>query len=263
MWRIVAMIAALSGPAAAQTEAVRAELAPTGTLRAAINFGNPVLAQRDPAGGEPRGVSAVLAREVARRLGVPVTYVPFNAAGAVTDANKANPGNAWDVAFLAVDPTRAEEIAFTAPYVVIEGIYAVREASPIRANEEVDRPGVRVSVGHGSAYDLFLTRAIRSATLVRSGTSAGAIEDFARDPSLDVVAGVGQPIRGFAAAQPGFCVLPGRFMVIEQAVATPRGRDAALAYLRAVVEEAKASGLVARALAESNQRDAEVAPAAR
>ena len=243
-------------------DAARRELAPTGTLRAAINFGNPVLAQRDPAGGAPRGVSAVLAREVARRLGVPVTYVTYDAAGAVTDANRTNPGGVWDVAFLAVDPTRAEGIAFTAPYVVIEGIYAVRDASPIRANEAVDRPGVRIAVGRGSAYDLFLTRTIRAATLVRSATSAGAVEDFARDPSLDVVAGVGQPVRAFVAANPGTRVLPGRFQVIEQAVATPRGRDAGLAFLREVVEDAKRSGLVARALEESGQRDAEVAPPA-
>jgi polar amino acid transport system substrate-binding protein len=205
-------------------------------------------------------VSAELAREVARRLGVSVTYVAFDAAGRVTDANREDPGNVWDVAFLAVDPTRAEGIAFTAPYVVIEGVYAVRADSAVRANEEVDRAGLRVAVGRGSAYDLFLTREIRAATLVRSATSARAIEDFVRDPSLDVVAGVGQPMRAFAAERPGYRVLPGRFMVIEQAVATPRGREAGLAFLREVVEEAKASGLVARALAESGQRDAEVAP---
>ncbi len=269
MPRMIAMTAATlltlaAGPAAAQApDAARAALAPTGTLRAAINFGNPVLAQRDPVGGEPRGVSAELAREMGRRLGVPVTYVAYDAAGRVTESNRENPGNVWDVAFLAVDPGRAEGIAFTAPYVVIEGIYAVRADSPIRANEEVDRAGVRVAVGRGSAYDLYLTRAIRAATLVRSGTSAGAIEDFARDRSLDVVAGVGQPVRGFVAAQPGYRVLAGRFMVIEQAVATPRGRDeAGLAFLRGVVEDAKASGLVARALADSGQRDAEVAPPA-
>jgi polar amino acid transport system substrate-binding protein len=237
-------------------------LAPTGTLRAAINFGNPVLAQRDPAGGAPRGLSADLAREIARRLSVPVTYVTFNAAGQVTEANRESPGNVWDVAFLAVDPVRAEGIAFTAPYVVIEGVYAVRADSAVRANEDVDRAGLRIAVGRGSAYDLFLTRQIRAATLVRSATSAGALEDFARDPTLDVVAGVGQPVRAFAAERPGYRVLPGRFMLIEQAVATPRGREAGLAFLREVVEEAKASGLVARALADSGQRDAEVAPPA-
>ncbi len=259
--------AALLGasPALAQAPvppAARAELAPTGTLRAAINYGNPVLVQRDPAGGEPRGVSPALARALAARLGVPLTMVPFDAAGRVTEANRASGGNAWDIAFVAIDPVRSEGIAFTAPYVVIEGIYAVPIASPIRSNEEVDRAGVRISVGRGSAYDLFLTREIRNATLVRTGTSAAAISEFARD-GLEVVAGVGQPIRDFAAANPGFRALPGRFMVIEQAMAVPRGRDAALAFLRDFVEEAKASGFIARALAESNQPDAAVAPAAR
>jgi len=251
-------------PAMAQPlpAAARAELAPTGTLRAAINFGNPVLVQRDPAGGEPRGVSPALARALAARLGVPLTIVPFDAAGRVTEANRASGGTAWDIAFLAVDPVRGEGMAFTAPYVVIEGIYAVPAASAIRSNEAVDRPGVRIAVGRGSAYDLFLTREIRQATLLRSGTSASAITDFAAG-GIDVVAGVGQPIREFAATRPDVRVLPGRFMVIEQAMATPRGRDAALAALRDFVEEAKASGFIARALDESNQSDAAVAPAAR
>ena len=242
--------------------AARAELAPTGALRAAINYGNTVLVQRDPAGGEPRGVSPALAHALAARLGVPLTMVPFDAAGRVTEANRASGGNAWDIAFLAVDPVRGEGMAFTTPYVVIEGLYAVPAASPIRTNADVDRPGVRISVGLGSAYDLFLTREIRQATLVRSGTSASAITDFAAG-GLDVVAGVGQPIREFAATRPDMRVLPGRFMVIEQAMAVPHGRDAALAALRDFIEEAKASGFIARALAESNQPDAAVAPAAR
>jgi polar amino acid transport system substrate-binding protein len=242
--------------------AARAQLAPTGTLRAAINYGNTVLVQRDPTGNEPRGVSPALARALAARLGVPLTIVPFDAAGRVTEANLASGGNAWDIAFLAVDPVRGEEIAFTAPYVVIEGIYAVPATSTIRSNEEVDRPGVRISVGRGSAYDLFLTRAIRQATLVRTDTSASAISDFAAG-GIDVVAGVGQPIREFAATRADVRVLPGRFMVIEHAMAVPRGRDAALAALRDFVEEEKAFGFVARALAESNQPDAAVASPAR
>lgn len=253
-----------SGAVSAQpiSPAARAELAPTGTLRAAINFGNPVLAQRDNPADPGRGVSVTLARALAARLEVPLTLVPFDAAGKVTDANKASGGTAWDIAFLAVDPVRGEEIGFTAPYVIIEGIYAVPAASPIRRNEEVDQPGTRVSVGRGSAYDLYLTRTLKQATLVRSGTSASAIDDFAAG-GLDVLAGVGQPLRDFAATRPEVRLLPGRFMVIEQAMATPRGREAALAELRRFVEEAKASGLVARALQESRQPDAQVAPAAR
>src|SRR2546423_8448447 len=129
----------------------RKEIAPSGKLRAAINFGNPVLAQRDPATGEPRGVSVDLARELGRRLGLPVELVAYEAAGKVVDAVKTG---AWDVAFLAIDPERAGEIAFTAPYVVIEGTYAVPADSPLRAIEDVDRDGVRIAVGAKSAYDL-------------------------------------------------------------------------------------------------------------
>ena len=140
------------------------ELAPKGRLRAAINFGNSVLAQQDPAGGEPRGVSAELARELARRLGVGIGYVTFDAAGKVFEALKAG---LWDIAFLAIDPVRSAGIAFTAPYVVIEGTYVVPKDSPLRTIEDVDRDGVRVAVAQGSAYDLYLTRALRRAELVR------------------------------------------------------------------------------------------------
>src|SRR6266851_7844279 len=138
--------------------AIVKELAPTGKLRAAINFGNPVLAQKDPATGDARGVSVDLARELGRRLGLPVDLIAYDAAGKVVDAVKTG---AWDVAFLAVDPDRAAEIAFTAPYVVIEGTYAVPADSPLRAIEDVDRNGVRIAVGAKSAYDLYLTRTLK------------------------------------------------------------------------------------------------------
>src|ERR1700675_1639739 len=138
-----------------------AELAPSGRLRAAINFGNSVLAQQDPAGGEPRGVSSELARELARPFGVPIDYVAFDAAGKVFDALKAG---AWDIAFLAIDPVRAAGIDFTAPYVVIEGTYVVPAGSALRTIEDVDRAGARVAVAQGSAYDLYLTRALKHAT---------------------------------------------------------------------------------------------------
>lgn len=259
-----AMLAApalLALPARAQTApaAVAAAIAPSGTLRVAINYGNPVLAQRDPATDEPRGVSAVLAAGIARALGLPVRYTAYPAAGRVTDALASN---AWDLCFLAIDPVRARGIDFTAPYVVIEGTYLVAASSPLQRIEDVDRPGIRVAVGRGSAYDLFLTRALRQAELVRAPTSPEAIEVFRRD-RLEVAAGVGRPLRDYARANPDTRVLPGRFMQIEQAVGIPQGRDAALPWLRAFVEEAKASGLVARALAETGQADAEVAPPAR
>jgi polar amino acid transport system substrate-binding protein len=227
------------------------ELAPNGKLRAAINYGNPVLAQKG-ADGEPRGVSA----ELARRLGTPIAFVEFPSAGATFDALAQD---SWDVAFLAADPKRAERIAFSAPYVRIEGAYLVRAGSAFAANEDVDRPGVRIAVGKGSAYALYLQRALKSAKLVEAPTSAGAVDLFVSQ-RLDVAAGVRQPIEAYAKAHIDVRVLPGRFMVIDQAVATPIARLAAARYLHSFVEELKASGFVVRALAASGQMDAAIAP---
>ena len=232
------------------------ELAPSGKLRAAINFGNIVLAQKDPATGEPRGVSAELARELAKRLAVPIEFVTFDAAGKVFDALKTG---AWDIAFLAIDPTRAAEIAFTAPYVVIEGTYLVPADSPLRTIGDVDREGVRVAVGNKSAYDLYLTRTLKRAQIVRAPTSPAAIEVFVRD-NLEAAAGVKQPLLQFAKTNPNVRVMDGRFMAIEQAMGTPKGREAGVRYLREFIEEMKASGFVAKALSASGQSDAAVAP---
>ena len=235
---------------------IRSELAPTGTLRAAINFGNPVLAQKDPATGEPRGVSVDLARELGRRLNVPVELVTYDAAGKVFDALKSG---VWDIAFLAIDPARASEISFTAPYVIIEGTYMVPADSPLRTIGDVDRDGVRVTVGNKSAYDLYLTRTLKRAQIVRAPTSPAAIEIFLTD-KLEAAAGVKQPLLQFAKTNPKMRVMDGRFMVIEQAMGTPKGREAGARYLREFVEEMKASGFVARGLEKSGQADATVAP---
>jgi polar amino acid transport system substrate-binding protein len=235
---------------------VAAELAPSGVLRAAINCGNIVLAQRDPAGGEPRGVSAELARALSRRLGVPLDYVAFEAAGKVVEALKAG---AWDIAFLAIDPVRAAGIDFTAPYVVIEGVYVVPVDSPLRSVADVDRPGVRIAVAQGSAYDLHLTRAIKHATLVREPSGPESLDRFVKD-KLEAAAGVRQPIAAFAQSRSDMRLIPGRFMAIEQAMGAPRGRDPGVRYLRKFIEEMKASGFVARVLAASGQADASVAP---
>jgi polar amino acid transport system substrate-binding protein len=236
--------------------AVVKDLALTGKLRAAINFGNPVLAQKDPATGAARGVSVDLARELGRRLGVDVDLVTFDAAGKVFAA--LNEG-AWDVAFLAVDPKRAAEIEFTAPYVIIEGSYMVPMESSLRAIGDVDRPGVRIAVGNGSAYELYLSRTIEHAEIVREPTGREAIDRFLRD-RLEAVAGVKSPLIQFASRHPGLRVIDGRFMVIEQAIGTPKGRAAGAAYLRGLIEELKASGFVAAGLARSGQRDALIAP---
>jgi polar amino acid transport system substrate-binding protein len=236
----------------------RSDLAPTGKLRAAINYGNPVLAQKDPSSGEPRGVSVDMAHELGRRLGVPVELITFDAAGKVFDALKKG---AWDIAFLAIDPARAVGITFTAPYVVIEGTYLVPVDSPLRNIQDVDRDGIRVAVGNKSAYDLFLTRTLKRAQLIRVPTSPEAIDVFLKD-KLEVAAGVKQPLLQFAKTNPKVRVMDGRFMAIEQAMGTPKGREAGARYLREFVEEMKASGFVARGLEKSGQGDATVAPRA-
>ena len=236
------------------------DLAPTGKLRAAINLGNMVLAQKDPATGDMRGVTVDLARELARRVGLPLELVPFDAAGKVFEALKAG---AWDVAFLAIEPVRAAEIAFTAPYVLIEGVYLVPKDSPLRAVADVDRDGVRIAVNKGSAYDLYLTRTIKHAQLVRG---ENGIELFVRD-RLEAAAGVKQPLVEYAKTDPSVRIMDGRFMEIRQAMGTPKlryqGRDAAPRYLHAFVEEMKATGFIAEALRRSNQPDAAVAPPAK
>ena len=229
-------------------------LAPTGKLRAAINLGNPVLAQKDPAGGEPKGVTADLARELAKRAGVPLEFVTFDAAGKVFDALKTG---AWDIAFLAIEPVRAAEIDFTAPYVIIEGVYMVPVGSALKTVADVDREGVRVAVNKASAYDLFLTRTLKHAQLVRGESG---VDLFVAD-KLEVAAGVKQPMVAYAKTNQNVRIMDGRFMEIRQAMGTPKGRDAAARYLRGFVEEMKASGFVAEALKRSNQPDAAVAPA--
>ncbi len=232
-------------------------LAPTGTIRAAINFGNPVLAQRDPATGGARGVSADLARELGRRAGLPVAIVPFESAGAVFEASASD---AWDIAFLAIDPVRAAEILFTPPYVIIEGGYAVPSDSPLRTVDDVDQAGVRIAVAEKSAYDLHLSRTLRHAEIVRAPTGEASLRRFLHD-GLEALAGVKAALRAIVDADPALRMMDGRFMAIEQAMGTPRGRDAAWRDLCDFIEEMKASGFVADALKRSGQRDARVAPA--
>jgi len=232
-----------------------AELGATGKLRAAINFGNPILASRDPS-GEARGVSVDLAREAARRLQVPIELVLFNSAGAVVEAVKARQ---VDLAFVAIDPVRGADMDYTAPYVIIEGAYLVRNSSPLHRNDDVDRAGTRVVVGRGSAYDLFLTRELKSATLVRVPTSP-EVTDLFLAQNLEVAAGVKQQLEADAKRVGNVRLLPGRFMAIEQAMAVPQGRLAAQEWLTAFVEEMKASGFVASALKRHAIEGAAVAP---
>ena len=233
--------------------------APTGKLRASINLGNPILANKHPQTGEAFGVSVDLARAFAKRLDVDIELVVFDAAGKSVEAVR---NEQADIGFFAIDPLRGEGIAFTAPYVLIEGAYLVPNASPIRANEEVDRPGIRVTVGKGSAYDLYLTRELKQAEIVRAPTSPTVVDVFVAQ-MLEVAAGVKQQLEADQQRFAGYRLLPGRFMVIQQAMGTPKSRGSeAAVHLARFVEDMKASGFVADALKRHGIQGASVAPAA-
>jgi polar amino acid transport system substrate-binding protein len=227
------------------------ELAPTGTLRAAINMGNIVLAQGT--NDNPSGVTPELAHELAKRLGVPCKLTCFDAAGKAFNALKANE---VDIVFLAIEPVRAAEIEFTAPYVIIEGCYAVLQDSPLKSPEDVDKPGIRVGVNVNSAYDLFLTRSLKSAQLVRSMDGAQTF----LDQKLEACGGVKQALQGFIAKNPNVRLIEPRFMEIRQAMGTAKGKLAGGAYLRSFIEEMKRNGFVSDALKRSGQHDATVGP---
>lgn len=239
------------------TPAVLEDLAPQGVLRAAINFGNPVLAQQGQ-DGSPQGVSVALAKALAEELGVPLDMVTFDAAGKVFAALE---GDVWTVAFLAIEPVREQQIAFSEPYVIIEGTYLVAADSPFVAVEDLDQPGLRLAVGKGAAYDLFLTRTLKHAQLERAETSAAAVDLFF-DQGLDAAAGVRQPLQTVAESDPRYRVLEGAFTAIRQAMAVPRNSEAGAAYVRAFVERKKAEGFVHSALKASGQAQVTVAPKA-
>src|SRR6185312_8788070 len=247
----------LAGCASTPPKQAVTDLAPSGTLRAAINVGNAVLAARPATpGGEPSGISVDLARELGRRLGVPVQLIVFDAAGKVVDAGRTG---GWDIAFVALDPKRAAEIAQSPPYVQIEGSYLVKNDSPLKSNDEVDRKGHRVVVGRNSAYDLYLTRELKQAQIVRTPTSGAVVDTMLKD-NYEVSAGVKQALENDARRLPGVRLLPGRFMVINQAMASQRNKEAGARYVREFIEEMKASGFVAKAIERHNQPSAVVAP---
>jgi polar amino acid transport system substrate-binding protein len=240
------------------TTSLQTALAPTGKLRVGINYGNPVLAKRDAATGELSGVAVDLARELARRIGVPIELVGFESAGKMFDAVK---NGAWDAAFLAIDPARADEIDFTAPYVEIEGTYLVPAGSKFHSVDEVDSDGVRIGVSAKSAYDLFLSRSIQHAELVRAASPDAAFELLAAK-KVDVLAGVRQHLVANAGRLPGARVFAGRFMAIQQALGIPKGRDEGARYLREFIEDVKRSGLVARAIEKNGVQGVTVPGAA-
>jgi polar amino acid transport system substrate-binding protein len=240
------------------TPSVLAAFTPTGKLRASINLGNPILAYTGE-DGSARGVSVDLAGEFARVLGVELELVVVDAAGKSVDVVASEQA---DIGFFAIDPVRGASIAFTAAYVLIEGCYLVKEDSPVRSNDEVDRAASRVVVGKGSAYDLFLTRTLQHAQIVRSPTSPTVVDTFL-ECGAEVAAGVKQQLQADAARLGGLRLLDGRFMVIQQAMGTPKTRgDEAAAFLARFVEAMKASGFVAAALERHRIEGASVAPPA-
>jgi polar amino acid transport system substrate-binding protein len=234
--------------------AVRSELAPTGKLRVGINYGNFLLVNKDRASG----IAVDLGREIGRRLGVAVELVTYEAAGKLADGVKTG---AWDVAFLGAEPQRANEIAFTAAYLEIPATYLVPAGSRIRAIEEVDREGVRIAVAQKSAYDLYLSRNLKHAQLVRAEGIQGSCDLFIAQ-KLEVLSGLKPRLVTDAEKLPGSRVLEGQFTAVQQAIGTPKSREAGAKYLREFAEEAKASGLVAEAIARHGVRGVSVAPKA-
>ncbi|HZR01726.1 MAG TPA: transporter substrate-binding domain-containing protein, partial [Burkholderiales bacterium] len=210
------------------------------------------------ANGQLSGITVDIAQELGKRTGLPITMVPFEAAGKVTAAVKTD---AWDVAFLAIDPERAKELTFTAPYVVINGNYVVRKDAPINSIADIDRDGVRIAISRNSAYDLYLSRTLKHAQLFRADNTPKALELF-KTSGYEAVAGVKTAMEQFIRKDPGARMIPESFMEIRQAMCNPAGRDAAAAYLSRFVESIKADGFVARAIAQHGVVDASVAPSA-
>jgi polar amino acid transport system substrate-binding protein len=241
------------------TPAARADLAPTGKLRAGINYGNPLFAKKDPKTAEGSGVAVDLARELGRQLGVPVELVGFSSAGQLTAALKAG---AWDVAFLAFEQERANDIRFSAPFAEIESTYLVPAGSTLRNAAEADRAGVRIAVSARGGNDLFLSRTLKQATLVRiTGGTNEVFKRFVAD-KLDAYAGLKPTLLALARELPGSRVLEGRYTVIGYSAGVPRGREAGAQYLGEFIEYAKVSGFVAKSIEKSGVRGVTVAPQA-
>jgi polar amino acid transport system substrate-binding protein len=236
----------------------RAELAPNGTLRVALNMSNFLLTATDPVTGAPCGLAADLGCELGARLGVPVEIIPYPNPGVLADA--ASTG-VWDVGFIGAEPQRAHAIDFTAAYVEIEATYLVPPGSPITSIAEVDRPGIRIAAPARSAYELYLSRSLQHAELVRFAGADATFQHFVAD-KLDALAGLRPRLVTDKDHLPGSRTLDGNFTAVQQAAGTPKGRPAGAAYLRAFIEDIKATGLVARTIAKHNVRGLTVAPPA-
>jgi polar amino acid transport system substrate-binding protein len=236
---------------------LRSELAPTGKLRVGINYGNFLLVTSYSEGADPRGPAPDIARELGRRVDVPIEFVAFDTAGKLADAVKTG---AWDIAFLGAEPQRAGEIAFTAAYLEIPATYLVPAGSPIRTMADVDREGVRIAVADKSAYELYLSRNIKRATLMRTAGIEGSLKLVLSD-KLEVLSGLKPRLLMDVEKIPGARLLDGQFTAVQQAIGTPKDRPTAAAFLRSFVEAVKASGFVASAIARNGVKGVSVAPA--
>ncbi|MBU3577230.1 ABC transporter substrate-binding protein [Polynucleobacter sp. UK-Kesae-W10] len=232
--------------------------APTGTLRVGINLGNPILANEDATTHQLHGVTIDIAQEIGQRTKLPVKLIPFKTAGATVDAVKSGD---VDLVFVAIDPVRGADISYTPAYIQIEGAYMVKADSPLKKNEEVDMSGNEIVVGKGSAYDLYLTREIQHATLLRAASSQAVVDDFMSGKG-NVAAGVKQQLESDAKRYQDLRMLPGRFMVINQAIGTPKARpqyEGITVFLSEVIAQLKQSGFVAQALQRHHIQGAKVA----
>jgi polar amino acid transport system substrate-binding protein len=238
--------------------AVVAELAPTGKLRAGINLANFLLTRKDPSTRESGGIAVDLARELGRRLGVPVEIVDFDAPGLLADAVKSN---VWDVGFIGAEPQRAKDIAFTAAYLEIEATYLVPAGSPLRNIADVDREGMRIAVMDRAAYELYLSRNLKHAQLTREKSFDSTFDRFVGD-KLDAMAGLRPKLVEDAKKLPGSRILDGRFSAVQQAIGTPKERELGAKYLREFVEDIKATGVVARTIEKNGIKGVSVAAAA-
>lgn len=241
------------------TPAAKSELAPSGTLRVGINYGNFLLVTSGPNATEPRGPAPDIARELAKRLGTPIEFVQFDTAGKLADGVKTN---MWDVAFLGAEPLRANEIAFTAAYLEIPSTYLVPAGSPIRTVADVDKEGVRIAVAERSAYELYLTRTIKHAKLVYAKGIDGSYELFVKD-KLEALAGLKPRLMSDVQKLPGARILDGQFTGVQQAVGTAKARTAGAEYLKQFVEDVKASGFVGEAISRNGVEGVTVAPPAK
>jgi polar amino acid transport system substrate-binding protein len=234
---------------------IAAELAPTGVLRAGINMSNFLLVTGKSPSGDPQGVAPDMAAEIARRLNVPVAYVQFERPSKLADAAGTN---TWDIGLIGAEPQRAEKITFTAAYCEIEATYLVPKGSPISSIAEVDRAGVRITVRRGAAYDLWLERNIKHATVLRSDSADGPLNQFIAE-KLEAFAALKPQLLTDVEKVPGSKILAGNFMTVQQAIGTAKPNAAGAKFLSEFVDEAKRSGLVARLIEKHHVKGLSVA----